>query len=177
MAKGKKSATPAVEEAADSPQAPVAPAKAPARKKTAGESPAPTESAASAKAAKAPAGRKPAAAKKANKPAAPASTPLIDTALAAEAAARMLAQRGANTGASPQPQAAGAPAQPAKSSSTFERIKNNIGNPSAGLSNILGGAADQKKSHQAFGNAKQSGRGQSFGSGANRFGVPRRTNG
>lgn len=168
MAKGKKSEPSKSQVAAEAPSASETTTRTKAAAKPAVE----------AGAAKPAAGRgKPANSKKAAKAAAaPVAAPLIDTNLAAQTAARMLAQRNAN------PPAAGgsapaAPAAPMRESSTFQRIKGNVGAPSAGLSNILGGAPDQKKSQQTFGGGKQTGRNQSFGSAGKHFGVPRRTSG
>jgi hypothetical protein len=110
----------------------------------------------------------------AKKPSAPAATgaPLIDTNLAASAAAAMILNR-AVTGAG------GAPAQPAKKeSASFKNLKDSLSKPtSQGLVGNFGNIGAQKKSGQNFGGGKQVGRNQTFGADVNRTGVPRRTGG
>ena len=107
----------------------------------------------------------------------PTAAPLIDTGLAARAAAAMVANRIA-TGPSPE----GAPQQqPQPESSTFRNLKESLGKPSpASLGGILGTGGGQKKFSPHFGGGKQSGpgtRNQTFGADVNRTGVPRRTSG
>lgn len=126
---------------------------------------------AAAAAAKAPA-KSPAkpAAKKSSIAAAAASTPLIDTDLAAQTAAAMLINR-------PDTPDADAPAQPAKESSAFKNLKDQLAKPKpAALNNLFGPTGDQKKSSGHFNLHQQKGHNQTFG-GMNKTGVPRRTNG
>lgn len=165
MAKAKKQESAAAEDKAAKPKAAAA-KKAPAK----------TEAAAAAKPTAA-AAKKPAAAPK--KPAAAAggakpSVPLIDTGLAAQTAAAMVARRvsGGTAG--------GAPSQ---ESSTFKNLKESLSKPTAGgLGGILGTGTGQKKFPQQFGGGKpggsgSGGRNQTFGADVNRAGVPRRTGG
>jgi hypothetical protein len=140
----------------------------PAVKKAAAKSDVP---AAAAKPAKKPAKI---AAKK-QQPAAAGGAPIVDTNLAAATAARMIAHRAA-TG-SPASSGSNAETSAGRESSTFQKLKNNLTNPAAGLSNILGGDVSQKKSHNTFGPNQQVNRNQSSGGGGNRLGVPRRTSG
>lgn len=157
MAKSKK------QPATEAPTAQPTDEAKPAAKKAAAKADAPAAAKPAKKAAKA-------AAKK-QQPAAGGS-PIVDTGLAAATAARMLAHRAA-TGAP----AASAETSAGRESSSFQKLKNNLTNPAAGLSNILGGETGQKKSHNAFGPNQQVNRGQNSGGGANRLGVPRRTSG
>ena len=117
--------------------------------------------------AKAAAPKKPAAAAK-KAPAAPAAgLPMIDTNLAAQAAASMLLNRPTLEGAS----------APAKESSTFKNLKEQIAHPKpTGLGNLFGPTGDQKKSGGHFSIHQDKGHNQTFG-GMNKTGVPRRTNG
>lgn len=170
MAKAKKQDTEKSE------KAPAAAAKksAPAAKKA----PASTVSSSS--------GKKPAAAaaaaKKSTKALKPAAgtpqAPLIDTNLAAQTAAAMVANRLAGT-----TPAAASGQQP--ESSSFKNLKESLSKPSAGsLGGILGTGAGGKKFTPGFGGGKHSGgpgsgggRNQTFGADVNRAGVPRRTGG
>ena len=165
MAKAKKSET-ASGEASEKPAA-----AAKSAKKA-------TKSAAAAPAGEAKAAAPAKGAKKAAKPAAaapsgPASQPLIDTNLAAQAAAAMVLNRGAVGGAGQQNQ----PAAP-KESAAFKALKQGLNKP-AGLGNIPGGSFQPKKGvgNQPFGGPKQVGHNQTFGADINRTGVPRRTSG
>ncbi|MGB7160796.1 MAG: hypothetical protein WBD40_22215 [Tepidisphaeraceae bacterium] len=118
------------------------------------------------------AGAAPAKKAAAKKPSAPATgAPLIDTNLAASAAAAMILNR-AVTGA-------GATTQPAKKeSASFKNLKDSLSKPaSQGLGGSFGNIGAQKKSGQNFGGGKQVGRNQTFGADVNRTGVPRRTGG
>ena len=142
-----------------------------AKKKTesASERPAEKKAAAPVKAA---APKAPAKAKKAAKPQPATSSPMIDTGLAAENAARMIM-----AGTRPA-QVSDDNAQPKKESSTFTKLKEslakphiNSGNP---LLNNLGGAGNKNKPN--FFGGKQVGHNQTFGSGSSRS-VPRRTSG
>jgi hypothetical protein len=103
----------------------------------------------------------------AKKPAATTS-PLIDTSLAAQAAARMVAHGPtAPTPAGEQPESA-----------AFKKLKESLAKPtSTGVASFLQNTAPVKKSGQPFGQQNQMRRGQTFGADVNRSGVPRRTGG
>ena len=113
-------------------------------------------------------------------------SPLIDTDLAAAAAASMVLSRAtagpATAGPAPTDGATGA-GSPADSpdkreTSTFKQLKQNLSKPAGGgLGGILGAAQAGKKTNQPFGGGKQVGRNQTFGADVNRSGVPRRTGG
>ena len=104
-------------------------------------------------------------------PAAPADAPLIDTALAANAAAALVGSK------VQRPAPKDAP-QPKKESAAFKQLKAGLNKPSAGA---LGGAfapqGQQKKSIMPLGGGKQVGHNQTFGADLTRSGVPRRTPG
>jgi hypothetical protein len=103
---------------------------------------------------------------------APAQAPLIDTNLAASAAAAMILNRAATN-----PASSGQPAAK-KESASFKNLKDSLSKPaSAGLGGAFGNIAGQKKSNQPLGGGKQVGRNQTFGADVNRTGVPRRTGG
>lgn len=111
--------------------------------------------------------------KKSTTTAAPQGTPLVDTNLAAQTAARMLAA-GAHAKQAQQGQ------QPQKSeSSLFKQLKAGLNKPAG---STMGGLLDkssgplQKKPNQPFG-GKQVGHNQTFGADVTRSGVPRRTSG
>jgi len=109
--------------------------------------------------------------KAATKPAAGAGdAPTIDTNLAAEAAAKLVAAKVGTGGSN----------APAKESSSFKNLKQSVSNPaSTTMANLLDSHAlgGSKKSNQPFGGGKQVGRNQTFGADVNRTGVPRRTGG
>ena len=109
-------------------------------------------------------------AKKSPAKSAPTGAASIDTNLAANAAAAMVA----NKVAQPAP----ASAAPKKESAAFKQLKAGLNKPSAGA---LGGAfaapSQKKKSNLPFGGGKQVGRNQTFGADVTRSGVPRRTAG
>ncbi|MDB5319019.1 MAG: Histone H1-like nucleoprotein [Phycisphaerales bacterium] len=150
--------------------APKTTAKTPATPKPAvAAAPAPAKTAAAkAPAAKAAPIKKPAAKK--SPAAASTGMPMIDTNLAAQNAAAMLINR-------PAPDNAGPTSQPAKESSTFKNLKEQLANPKpTGLGNLFGPAGDQKKSGGHFSSHQEKGHNQTFG-GLNKSGVPRRTNG
>jgi hypothetical protein len=114
-------------------------------------------------------GKKPAA----KKPATAADTPFVDTNLAAESAARLLAARVSTKSAS-------ADTQPRTESAMFKQLKSGLSNPAGQtMSNLLDkqGGPSQKKSSTPFGPGQQIGRNQTFGADVNRAGVPRRTGG
>jgi hypothetical protein len=133
------------------------------KKQSAGES----ESVA-APAAKKPAAKKPA---KAKAPAAPAGMPLIDTSLAAEAAAKMVTRRDKLPNATP---AEGEK----RESAAFKQLKDSINKPTAqGPAGLLHSTTPNKNFNLPMGNRKQVGHNQTFGADVNRSGVPRRTGG
>ena len=113
--------------------------------------------------------------------------PLIDTSLAAQAAAKMVLHRATGTSptaagagtASPQPQAdAGAKEPEKRETSTFKQLKQGLSKSgSQNLGGVLGGVQGGKKSNQPFGGGNQQVRNQTFGADVNRSGVPRRTGG
>jgi hypothetical protein len=148
-------------------------------------------------AAKRPAGKptsQPAAAKHGkprHKPHAPATgVPLIDTGLAARAAASFLVHRNLLGEAAPTPAASSgptntpsqpAPAQPApaqkQESANFKQLKQGLNKPTGhALGNLFVPTTGQKKSNLPFGGGAQSFRNQTPG-GLNKTGVPRRTSG
>ena len=103
-------------------------------------------------------------------------TPLIDTNLAASAAAAMIGNRAAAGGATGAQGGADQPAK--KESAAFKSLKDSLSKPaSQGLGGNFGNIGAQKKSGQNFGGGKQVGRNQTFGADVNRAGVPRRTGG
>ena len=142
-----------------------------------------TKSSASSAPKKAAAPEVKAAAKKAPQHAArgvPSGTPLIDTSLAAEAAAKMIASRlagRAESGGTPVPSS---DAQK-KESSAFKHLKESLAKPhSNAISNILDKTAPpgQKRPFTPPGGKQPSqGQNQTFGADVNRSGVPRRTAG
>jgi hypothetical protein len=94
--------------------------------------------------------------------------PMIDTNLAAQTAAAMLANRD-------MVENANAPAK--EESSTFKNLKEQLAKPKpTGLGGLFGPTGDQKKSGSQFNPNQQRGHNQTFG-GFNKAGVPRRTNG
>jgi hypothetical protein len=112
---------------------------------------------------------KKAAAKKS--PASSEGAPMIDTSLAASAAARMLAA-GVNKNSTASSNA------PRQESAMFKNLKAGINKPSGTtMSNLLekSHGPEPVKSHQAFN--KQVGHNQTFGADVTRSGVPRRTPG
>lgn len=146
--------------------------KKPAKAQT--KSPAKQESKAKAETAR-PAARsetaKPAAKAEAPRKAAPKKSPaapVIDTSLAAQAAATMLVNRDMIESA----------AEPKKEeSSTFKNLKDQLARPKpASLSHLLGGGAAAKKAGPQFNMNQQKGHNQTFNA-FNKTGVPRRTNG
>ena len=129
--------------------------------------------------------KKKAAAKPAAGAQSPGSVPLIDTSLAAQAAAQFVMNRaligGAAAGAA-QPPAEGQ-AEPQggekRESSAFKQLKAGLNKPaSQGLGGVLGNADPKGKGNTGFGGGnRQVGRNQTFGADVNRSGVPRRTGG
>jgi hypothetical protein len=107
--------------------------------------------------------------------------PLIDTDLAAAAAASMVLNR-AVTGAAPPAPApsaeAGGDGGDKRETSTFKQLKQSLAKPaSQGLGGALGGMQGGKKSNQPFGGGNQVRGNQTFGPNAARINVPRRTGG
>jgi hypothetical protein len=117
----------------------------------------------------APPAKKPTAAKKSAKPAGGATgMPSIDTNLAAQSAANMVANR------DKLPTTGGEKAD----SASFKQFKDSLNKPAAhGPASFLHNSAPQKKSNLPFGARKQVGHNQTFGADVNRTGVPRRTGG
>ncbi len=107
------------------------------------------------------------------KPPAASDGIFVDTSLAAESAARLLAAR-----VSTKPTAPDAPAR--QESAMFKQLKGGL-TKGAGqtMTNMLEkqGGPSQKKSSTPFGPNQQIGRNQTFGADVNRAGVPRRTGG
>src|SRR5689334_1214157 len=99
--------------------------------------------------------------------------PLIDTSLAAEAAAKMVLNRaGGSTAPQPQPQ----PEAEKRETSTFKQLKEGLNKPaSQNLGGVLGNVQAGKRSNQPFAGGNQNLRNQTFGADVNRSGVPRRT--
>lgn len=114
-------------------------------------------------------GKKPAAAKKASKPTAAttSSVPQIDTSLAAQSAANMIANRDLRSATVGEKRETG----------SFKQLKANLNKPAGGPASFLQSTAPQKKSNLPFGGRKQVGHNQTFGADVNRTGVPRRTGG
>ena len=127
-----------------------------------------SESAAkSAEASRGKAVRKPPA-RKAAKPTARAGTPLIDTSLAAQAAAKMVAHRNRLN----------SPPGEKRESSAFKQLKQNLTNPIPhGPGGLLQNPPPQRKGNLPLGGRNQVGHNQTFGPDVTRTGVPRRTGG
>lgn len=129
-------------------------------------------------AAKPAAARKPAAKKGGrNEPerSSPMGSPLVDTSLAAESAARMLAGRAKHGGGSQQPQQP----QGGKESGLFKQLKQNVNKPAlgAGGSTLANTFAPTRGSNlPPIAGGKQIGHHQTQG-GINKINVPRRTAG
>jgi hypothetical protein len=108
------------------------------------------------------------------KDSAAAGTPLVDTNLAAEAAAKRVVAGLAPASTVPL----GGSSLPMKESAAFKHLKDSLNKPS-GLAGMLDKTAgpSQKHSTTPFHGGKQLGRNQTFGADVNRTGVPRRTGG
>jgi len=105
----------------------------------------------------------------AKKPAASSGTPLIDTGLAAQTAARLVAHRD---------ELANARTAGTEESTAFKQLKESINKPAAhGPASFLQNSASKKKAGSPFSGLNQVGRNQTFGADVNRSGVPRRTGG
>jgi hypothetical protein len=99
------------------------------------------------------------------------SSPLVDTNLAAAAAAKRVA-----AGFGPAKTTSNLPMN---ETAGFKHLKESISKPTAGLAGILDKTSGpaQKQSNTPFHGGKQTGRNQVFGADVNRTGVPRRTGG
>src|SRR5262245_50818509 len=119
-----------------------------------------------------PAKKAPAKKVAAKKPPPMAGGMMVDTGLAAQNAARLLAA-GLSLKSS-------APAKSSNESSVFKNLKENLAKPHlSGLDSILdkSAPADTKRSNLPFGGGKQVAHNQTTGADATRTGVPRRTPG
>ena len=133
------------------------------------------------------------AATKKKAPAKPAGTgtssmPLIDTSLAAAAAANFVMNRALLGNSTPAPVAQETTGQESaeepkpeekRESSAFKQLKAGLNKPMPqGVGGLLGGTPSNKKGNTGFGGGnQQTGRNQTFGADVNRAGVPRRTGG
>jgi len=117
--------------------------------------------------------KKPAAKSKATaKPAIAQAAPMVDTNLAAQAAARMLTAKAAG--------GLVAPSGDKKETSTFKQLKESFSKPhAAGMGTMLNSTISTaaKKSNAPFHGNKQVGHNQTFGADVSRNNVPRRTGG
>ena len=148
--------------------------QAPAAAKPKAESKAKTASKAkpaapAAKKAAAPAAASAPKPKKSAKPSAPSTgVPLIDTSLAAQAAAKMVVNRDLLS----------KPAGEKKESGSFKQLKESLLKPAVqGPGGLLSPQGQQKKFNTGFGGRNQVSHNQTFGADVNRSGVPRRTSG
>jgi hypothetical protein len=107
--------------------------------------------------------------KKAAKPSASSTdVPLIDTGLAAQAAAKMVVNRDLLS----------KPAAEKKESGSFKQLKESLLKPAVqGPGGLLSPQGQQKKFNTGFGGRNQVSHNQTFGADVNRSGVPRRTSG
>lgn len=106
------------------------------------------------------------------KSAEPAGQPLVDTNLAAQAAARRVV-----AGLAPASTTGNAPMT---QSTSFKNFKDSLSKPATNaMASMLDktAGAGQKKTNTPFHGGKQLGRNQTFGADVNRTGVPRRTGG
>jgi hypothetical protein len=103
---------------------------------------------------------------------APSATPLIDTSLAAQNAARMLA-----AGVSGKPTTPLAKAPLRQESSLFKQLKSGLNKPSSTAMNNLLDKTHGPSPHKTPAFQKQVGHNQTSGGDVTRSGVPRRTNG
>ena len=105
-------------------------------------------------------------------PAQPGGMPMIDTSLAAQAAAKMVANR--DFLHPTKPQASGGK----KESGSFKQLKDSFHKPAVqGPGGVLTQQNSQKKTSTGFDGRKLVGHNQTFGADVNRAGVPRRTGG
>jgi len=122
--------------------------------------------------AKKPAAKKPAAKKAAASKAQPMGSSMIDTGLAAQTAARLIAAK--KSGSSPSS------TEGKKETSTFKQLRESMTKGhSSSVNSILNSSMppDAKKSNLPFQGGKQVGHNQTFGSDASKNFVPRRTSG
>jgi hypothetical protein len=99
-----------------------------------------------------------------------ASVPSIDTSLAAQTAAKLVARRDMLGGSRNN--------EARQETSGFKQLKESLNKPaSQAPASFLQNTAPQKKSNLPFGGLNQVGKGQTFGADVNRSGVPRRTGG
>lgn len=131
-----------------------------------------SKSAPKAAAKKAESTSKPAAkAKKTTKPASGHAAPMIDTSLAAQAAARFVANRDALNQARTQ-------AGEKRESGSFKQLRESALKPAVqGPGGLLQSPGAQKKFNPSVGARNQVGHNQTFGADVTRTGVPRRTAG
>lgn len=116
------------------------------------------------------AGKQTAPKKPAKPPARPATVPLIDTSLAAQAAAKMVANR--------DRLAKSESGEKREGGSLIKQLKEGLHKPTVqGPGGILSNVQGTQKRNTPFGGRNQVGHNQTFGPDANRFGVPRRTGG
>jgi len=106
-----------------------------------------------------------------SKSTAPGAAPLVDTNLAAEAAARRV-----KAGFGPARTTSNLPVT---ETASFKHMKESLSKPTAGLEGILDKTSGpaQRQPTTPFHGGKQTGRNQVFGADVNRTGVPRRTGG
>src|SRR5439155_3599713 len=106
----------------------------------------------------------------ARKPASAAGSPLIDTNLAAQSAARMLLNRATNMPINTMPQK--------KESSTFKQMKDSIAKPHlASMDSMLNSTATPGAQPHLPHQTNQKGHSQTYNADVTRTGVPRRTPG
>jgi hypothetical protein len=130
--------------------------------------------------AKAKAPAKGAAKGAANKPAPAGSpgVPLIDTSLAASAAAKMVLNRAVGGAGAPVASGDAEAAGDKRETSTFKQLKQGLSKGgSQGIGGLLGGVQGGKKVTQTFAGPNQVRRNQTFGADASRTNIPRRTGG
>jgi hypothetical protein len=95
------------------------------------------------------------------------TSPLIDTNLAANAAAAFVGNKLSRNN----------PSGAKQESAGFKNLKQKLAKPSQGLGSILDTTNQNKKPNLPFGGGKQVAHNQTFGADVNRAGVPRRTPG
>jgi hypothetical protein len=104
--------------------------------------------------------------------------PLIDTSLAASAAASMVLNRAGGAANAPAASGDAEGAGDKRETSTFKQLKQGLSKGgSQGINGLLGGVQGGKKVTQTFAGPNQVRRNQTFGADASRTNVPRRTGG